>query len=84
MTEYEPTDEYVFMQQAGLSYARVLAALTTAPAERLGADARAGRLAPGFAAEVVVLDGNPERDIRVLARVRYTLRAGRVLYARGS
>jgi hypothetical protein len=37
MTEYDPADEYVFMQQAGLSYARVLAALTTAPAERFGA-----------------------------------------------
>jgi imidazolonepropionase-like amidohydrolase len=84
MTDYDPTEEYVFMQQAGLSYARVLAALTTAPAERFGAAARAGRLARGFAADVVVVDGDPERDIRVLAKVRYTLRAGRVLYAKGS
>ncbi len=46
MPDYDPTDEYVFMQQAGLSYARILAALTTAPAERFGAAARTGRLAP--------------------------------------
>ena len=33
MTDYDPTDEYVFMQAAGLSYARILASLTTAPAD---------------------------------------------------
>ena len=83
MPDYDPTDEYVFMQQAGLSYAQILAALTTAPAERFGVAPRAGRLARGLAGDVVVVDGDPERDIRALAKVRYTLRGGRVLYARG-
>ena len=82
MTEYDPTDEYVFMQGAGLSYARILTALTTAPAARFGAATHAGRLAPGYAADIVVLDGDPGRDIRALGKVRYTLRAGQVLYAR--
>ena len=84
MPDHDPTDEYVFMQQAGLSYARILASLTTAPAERFGAATRTARLARGFAADVVVVDGNPEHDIRALARVRYTLRGGRVIYARGA
>ncbi len=84
MKEYDPTDEYVYMQQAGLSYAQILAALTTAPAARFGGAARTGRLAPGFAADVVVLDGDPAEDIRALARVRATLRAGRVIYRRPS
>jgi imidazolonepropionase-like amidohydrolase len=84
MPDYDPTDEYVFMQQAGLSYARILAALTTAPAERFGAAARAGRLARGFAADIVVVDGDPARDIRSLAKVRYTLRDGRVIYRKRS
>jgi len=80
MTDYDPTDEYVYMQQAGLSYARILAALTTAPAARFGAAARTGRLAPGLDADVVVLDGDPARDIRALGRVRATLRRGQVIY----
>jgi imidazolonepropionase-like amidohydrolase len=84
MPDHDPTDEYVFMQQAGLSYARILAALTTAPAERFGVATRTGRLARGLAADVVVVDGDPERDIRALAKVRYTLRGGRVIYARGA
>ena len=69
MTEYDPTDEYVFMQEAGLSYPRILASLTTAPAARFGA-VRSGRLAPGFDADVVVVDGDPAADIRVLAKGR--------------
>jgi len=72
------------MQRAGLSYAQILAALTTAPAARFGVAARTGRLAPGLAADVVVLDGDPAEDIRALARVRATLRGGRVIYQRPS
>jgi imidazolonepropionase-like amidohydrolase len=82
MSEYDPTDEYVYMQQAGMSYAQILAALTTAPVARFGAASRAGRLAPGFVAYVVVLDGDPAQDIRALARVRATLRGGRIIYRR--
>jgi imidazolonepropionase-like amidohydrolase len=82
MTDYDPTDEYVSMQQAGLSYAQILASLTTGPAQRFGRAARTGRLAPGLDADVTVVDGRPEDDIRALARVRYTLRSGRLLFAR--
>jgi len=82
MTEYDPTDEYVHLAGAGLSYARILAALTTAPAERFGVAALTGRVAPGLAADLTVVDGDPERDIRALARVRYALRGGRIVYSR--
>ena len=84
MTDYDPTDEYLSMQQAGLSYPQILAALTTTPAARLGAAARSGRLATGYAADVVVLDGDPAQDIRALARVRATLRRGRVIATRAT
>jgi imidazolonepropionase-like amidohydrolase len=83
MPDYDTADEYVYMQQAGLSYDQILASLTTGPAERFGVGTRAGRLARGLAGDVVAVDGDPERDIRALAQVRYTIRGGRVLYARG-
>ncbi len=79
VADYDPTNEYVYMEQAGLSYRQILAALTTAPAARFGAAARSGRLAIGFDADVVVLDGDPAGDIRALGRVRTTMRAGRVI-----
>jgi imidazolonepropionase-like amidohydrolase len=82
MTDYDPTDEYVFLQRAGLSAAQILAALTTAPAARFGVGGRTGRLEVGLDADVTVVEGDPARDIRALARVRYALRAGRLVFER--
>jgi len=68
IADYDPTDEYVYMHQAGLSYSQILASLTTAPAARFGAAARTGRLAAGLDADIVVIQGDPAQDIRALAR----------------
>ena len=84
MADDDPTDEYVAMQAAGLAYPAILAALTAAPAARFGAAKRTGRLAKGMAADVAVVDGRPDRDIRALSRVRLVLRNGRVIYERAS
>jgi imidazolonepropionase-like amidohydrolase len=68
-------------QRAGLSAAQILATLTTAPAARFGAG-RTGRLEVGLDADVTVVEGDPARDIRALARVRYALRGGRPVFER--
>jgi imidazolonepropionase-like amidohydrolase len=80
MNDYDPSDEYALMAEAGLSFRQILAALTTTPAERFGDAKRLGRIAPGFTADLVALDGDPSRDIRRLASVRFTIRGGRVIY----
>jgi imidazolonepropionase-like amidohydrolase len=76
MRDFDPSDEYRFLSAAGLSFAQILAMLTTAPAERFDAAARAGRIEPGLDADLVALDGDPEQDA-----VRYALRRGEILYA---
>ncbi len=83
MTDYDPSEEFVYLQRAGLAPAQILAMLTTAPADRFGR-ARTGRLAPGLAADVVVLDGDPAQDVRAFAKVRMTMRDGRIIYGRSS
>jgi imidazolonepropionase-like amidohydrolase len=80
MADYDPTDEYVLMQQAGLTFSQILASLTTGPAARFARAAHSGRIAAGMDADLVALDRNPERDITALARVRYAVRLGRVIY----
>jgi imidazolonepropionase-like amidohydrolase len=80
MADYDPTDEYVLMEEAGLSFQQVLASLTTAPAARFGARDK-GRIEKGKRADLVVLAADPTADLRVLARVRTTIRAGRVIYS---
>jgi imidazolonepropionase-like amidohydrolase len=60
---------------------QILAMLTTAPAARFRRDT-SGQLVPGMAADVVVLDGDPAQDVRAFAKVRMTMRDGRVIYKR--
>jgi imidazolonepropionase-like amidohydrolase len=82
MTDFDPTDEYVLMAKAGLSAMQILASLTTAPAARWNEAGRRGRVAPGFAADLVVLDGDPATDVGHFAAVRCTIRAGREVFTR--
>ena len=80
MTEYDPTDEYRYMEQAGMSFRQILAALTTAPAGRFGEHERiSGRLERGRDADLVILDEDPANDIKALGRVRAVWRRGRLL-----
>jgi imidazolonepropionase-like amidohydrolase len=77
-TIYDTTLEYELMHRA-LSERQILASLTTNPAQYFKA-ARKGRVEKGFDADLVVLDGDLLTDVRNLARVAYTIRAGKVIY----
>jgi imidazolonepropionase-like amidohydrolase len=77
----EPLPEYELMESAGMSFAQILASLTAAPAHLFGDADRLGKIAPGYEADLAVLRGDPASDIRVLANVRFTLRAGQILYS---
>jgi imidazolonepropionase-like amidohydrolase len=80
MTEYDPTDEYVLMQRAGLTAAQILTSLTTAPAARWKEEGRRGRVAPGLDADLVVLNADPVSDVRNFANIRCVYRDGRQIY----
>ena len=78
--DYDPGDEYALMAEAGMTFRQILASLTTAPAEKFGESDRLGRIAPGLAADLVVLSGDPSTDVRAFAAVRQTIRDGKVIY----
>lgn len=78
--DYDPVEEYALMAEAGMNFRQILASLTTAPAERFGESKRLGRIAPGFVADLVILNGDPSKDVRQFANVRYTIRDGKVIY----
>ena len=77
----DPREEYELMARAGMSFRQILAALTTTPAERMGESATLGRIVPGLRADLVVLNADPALDVKALAEVRYTLSAGKIIYA---
>jgi imidazolonepropionase-like amidohydrolase len=80
MGDYDPSDEYALMHEAGMTFRQILASLTTAPAARFGAAGKLGRIAEGFAADLVVLDGDPAQNARSFAAVRHTFRDGALIY----
>lgn len=79
MGDYDPTEEYRLMARA-LTPMEILAALTTAPAARWKEKARRGVIDVGLDADLVVLDADPAADAANFAKVRCTIRGGRVIY----
>jgi imidazolonepropionase-like amidohydrolase len=75
---YDTTLEYELMRRA-LSERHVLASLTSNPATYFKA-AKKGRVEQGLDADLVILDGDPIADVRNLAKVAATIRAGQVIY----
>lgn len=76
---YDTREEVRLLHGAGLDWRQILASLTTAPAARFGRADR-GRVASGMAADIVLLDGDPSRDVGSFSRVRCTFRAGVAVY----
>lgn len=76
---FDTTEEYRLMS-AALDWRAILRALTTAPAERFGYAGRKGRVANGMDADLVLLDADPAQDPTAFARVRDTIRGGRVIW----
>ena len=63
-----------------MDFLQILASLTTAPADQFGESEQFGRIAVGFLADLVVVNGDPAENIEALADVQYTLRDGSVIY----
>ena len=80
ITDYDPSEEYLLMTRAGMNFRQILASLTTNPSERFGMSQRVGRVVPGMDADLVLIAGDPESDIKSLSNVKFTLRKGRIIY----
>ena len=63
---------------AGISPAEILRAATTNAARALGLGDRLGAIRPGYAADLVAVDGDPLRDATALARPVFVMARGRV------
>jgi len=78
---YDTTSEYEYMGRAGMNWRDILASLTTNPAAFFKAG-KTGKVILGYDADLVVLDADPANDVRNFAKVNYTIRAGKVMYAK--
>jgi len=78
-SKFDTTEEFEFMGRA-MTWQEVLASVTTNPAGFFKATDQ-GRVEKGMEADFVVLDADPAADVRNFAKVAYTVRGGKVIYA---
>jgi imidazolonepropionase-like amidohydrolase len=72
--------EYELWVQAGIPPARVLQHATLGSARLLGLDGQIGRVAPGLSADLVLVDGDPTRDISAIRRIAMVVKRGEVFF----
>ena len=65
------------VEQGGQPPGDLIVSLTSLAAESLGLGDEIGTVAEGYAADLVVVDGDPTADVRALGNVRLVMKAGR-------
>ncbi len=71
--------EFRLMVRGGMTNREALASATTVAAEIVGMEDSIGRIAPGFSADIIAVDGNPLDDVTVLEQVDWVMVRGRVI-----
>ena len=70
--------EFTHMVALGMSPADAIISATSRPAEMLDQSGQIGVLAPGAFADIIAVNGDPLRDIKVLENVRFVMKDGAV------
>lgn len=77
------TRELEWLVRAGMTPEQALGSATGIGAELLGLEDELGRIAPGYLADIVAVEGNPLEDIdAVIVGVRWVMKEGRVVVDR--
>ncbi|PKB14834.1 imidazolonepropionase-like amidohydrolase [Novosphingobium kunmingense] len=71
--------EFALMVDRGMTPMAAIAAATTGAAEALGQKDRLGRIAPGMAADIIAVAGDPLADVRRLETVGFVMKQGKVI-----
>jgi imidazolonepropionase-like amidohydrolase len=78
--QFDTAQEYTLMARAGMSFRQILASLITNPAHRFGLAGYSGRIARNMDADLSVFMGDPGSDLAAFSKVRYTIRAGKIIF----
>lgn len=79
------TRELEWLVKAGMTPTQALGAATTTPAELLGVGDRLGRIAPGYFADLVAVEGDPTSSVlAVINGVKWVMKEGRVVVDRAA
>jgi imidazolonepropionase-like amidohydrolase len=67
-------------RQAGVPPAEILKCMTTNAAELLRINRQRGTIAPGLAADIIAMPGNPLDDIESLRKVNFVMKDGKIVH----
>lgn len=71
--------ELEYYQRAGLSAPGILRLATLGSAEVMGLGERVGRIAPGQRADLILVPGEPDRDIADIENVNWVMKDGEII-----
>lgn len=72
-------EEFRLMMAQGMTSREAIAAATTTAAKVLGMESEIGRIAVGYSADIIAVQGNPLDDATVLEKVDWVMVRGRVM-----
>jgi imidazolonepropionase-like amidohydrolase len=70
--------EFARMVEFGMAPATAIGTATSRAAEMLGMEGKIGTIAPGAYADIVAVAGDPLQDVKVLERIHFVMKDGRV------
>ena len=68
--------EFQLLVDAGFTPLQAIQMATVNAADHLQLNSVAGRIAPGFSADIIAVDGDPLQDITVFMNVRFVMARG--------
>ena len=75
----ENAGEFQLLKNNGMSDRDALASATTVAAQIIGMENEIGRIAPGYSADIIAVEGNPLLDVTVLENVDWVMVRGRAV-----
>ncbi len=70
--------QFSWMVKYGMTPMQALKSATALAAEALGKEKELGRIAPGYAADIIAVEGDPLEDVTVLETVGFVMKGGAV------
>jgi imidazolonepropionase-like amidohydrolase len=72
----ENAKEFGYMVEAGMTPIEAIRAATVNAAVLLDQPKRLGAIAPGFAADIIAVEGDPLKDVKLLEQVKFVMKDG--------
>ena len=74
-------DYLAVWRKAGIPPEGILRSMTSETAAVMKLDKTRGRVAPGFAADIIAVPGDPRADIELLRKVNFVMKDGKIVRA---